>query len=93
MRESFRRACANLRIPRDTMKVLIVSPEVAPFARAGELADFAGSLAVSLGRLGHDVRVMTPKYKMTDEAAFGLTPCIEQFDAPISTRKEPCSSL
>ena len=93
MRESFRRACTNLRIPRDTMKVLIVSPEVAPFARAGGLADFAGSLAVSLGRLGHDVRVMTPKYKMTDEAAFGLTPCIEQLDAPISTRKEPCSIL
>jgi len=44
------------------MKILLVSSEVAPFAKTGGLADVAGALPIALARLGHDVRVAMPAY-------------------------------
>jgi len=44
------------------MKILLVSSEVAPFAKTGGLADVAGALPIALSRLGHDVRVTMPAY-------------------------------
>lgn len=75
------------------MKILIVSPEIAPFVPECGLAEFASFLPEALKQRGHDVRVITPKYKITEEAAFGLRLCVERLDIPISNRKEPCSVL
>ena len=75
------------------MKILIVSPEVFPFAKTGGLADVAGSLPMSLKKLGHDVRVITPQYKVTDEKKFDLLPIAEHVGVPISNRIEYCSIL
>ncbi len=44
------------------MKILLVSSEVAPFAKTGGLADVAGALPRALRRLGHDVRIIMPYY-------------------------------
>ena len=44
------------------MKILIVTPEIAPFAKVGGLADVTGTLPKALGNLGHDVRVVCPLY-------------------------------
>lgn len=44
-------------------KVLFVSSEVDPFAKSGGLADVAASLPKELNSLGHDTRVVMPKYK------------------------------
>ena len=44
------------------MKVLLVSSEVAPFAKTGGLADVAGALPLALRKLGLDVRVVMPGY-------------------------------
>jgi len=49
------------------VKILLLSSEVAPFAKTGGLADVAGSLPQALQRLGHDVRVVTPAYRVTRE--------------------------
>ena len=54
------------------MKILIASPEVVPFAKTGGLADVAGALPKALSDLGHDVRVIMPKYKMVDAKKFDL---------------------
>lgn len=75
------------------MKILIVSSEVFPFAKTTELADFAGALPVALHKQGHDVRVITPKYKVTNEQTFQLQPMVDTLDIPISNRREPCSIL
>jgi starch synthase len=56
-----------------SLKILIVSPEVVPFAKTGGLADVAGALPKALCRLGHEVKVILPKYKMVDENKFQLS--------------------
>jgi len=45
------------------LKVLFVSAEASPFAKTGGLGDVAGSLPKELVRLGHDVRLVMPRYK------------------------------
>lgn len=45
------------------MRILYVSPEVAPYAKTGGLADVAGALPQALRELGHEVWVILPLYR------------------------------
>ncbi|MCX7836256.1 MAG: glycogen synthase GlgA [bacterium] len=47
-----------------SLRILLVSPEVEPFAKTGGLADVSSSLAKKLKTMEHDVRVFLPKYKI-----------------------------
>lgn len=47
------------------MRVLLVSSEVAPYAKTGGLADVSGSLPVALAEHGVEMAVATPLYQMT----------------------------
>jgi len=55
------------------LKILIVSPEVVPFAKTGGLADVTGALPKALAKLGHQVKVILPKYEMVEENKFHLS--------------------
>jgi starch synthase len=44
------------------MRILFVTPEYAPFAKAGGLGDVSAALPAALRRLGLDVRVLLPGY-------------------------------
>jgi starch synthase len=71
------------------LKVLIVSPEVVPFAKTGGLADVTGALPKALASLGHQVKVMLPKYQMIDEKKFNLKEMPISFpEIPLGGKKE-----
>lgn len=56
----------------NTLKILLTSAEVTPFAKTGGLADVAGSLPKALKHQGHDVRIAMPKYKQITEGEYLL---------------------
>jgi starch synthase len=45
------------------MRILLASSEVHPYSKTGGLADMVVALAKTLGRLGHQVGVVTPLYR------------------------------
>jgi len=74
------------------MKILFAASEVAPFAMTGGLADVAGSLPLALAALGHDVRIVLPRYRQVDRSALGLTHAAT-FYVPLASWKERCDIL
>jgi starch synthase len=44
------------------MKILHLTPEIAPWSKAGGLGDAAAALVKSLALLGHEIRIGTPLY-------------------------------
>lgn len=54
------------------MRVFLLAAEVAPFAKAGGLADVTGALPKALAEHGMDVRVVMPKYNQIDVRAHGI---------------------
>lgn len=55
------------------MRVMIVSAEVAPFAKVGGLADVVGSLPSALREEGIDARVIMPGYGTIDHAKYNIS--------------------
>lgn len=56
------------------LRILQVTPELSPYAKAGGLGDVTAALAKYLSRSGHEVRVLCPKYGFLDAPALGFAP-------------------
>ncbi|MDP8262117.1 MAG: glycogen synthase GlgA [Candidatus Ancaeobacter aquaticus] len=54
------------------LNILFAASEVAPFAKTGGLADVAGALPLELEKLGHDVCVVLPYYKMIKNGSYKI---------------------
>ena len=54
------------------LNILFVAAEVAPFTKAGGIADVVSSLASVLKKQGHDVRIATPKHGTIRNERFQL---------------------
>ena len=70
------------------LKILFLSAEAVPFAKVGGLADVAGSLPKALRALGHDVRLMIPRYGTISSDDFELEKIGEPFRVPAGAGKE-----
>jgi len=46
----------------ESLKILMVTSEAVPFAKTGGLADVVSTLSAELSRMGHDVRIVMPRY-------------------------------
>lgn len=67
----------------DRLKVLYVAAEAVPFAKVGGLADVAGALPKAVRALGHDVRLMIPRYGSIRSDQFGLRKLGKAFPVPV----------
>ncbi len=70
------------------LNILIAASEVVPFAKTGGLADVAGALPKALGKLGHDVRIVMPRYYIVDREKYGLKPLEGSLGVPMGIMGE-----
>jgi len=56
------------------MKILMVSSEAVPWAKTGGLADMVSALSISLAKLGHEVKIVIPRYYSIDRSGLKLLP-------------------
>ena len=68
------------------MKIAIIAPEIAPFAKTGGLADVVGALGPALERVGHEVNLIMPAYKQVMAGGFDLVDTGATVSAPVSDR-------
>ena len=65
------------------MRILHVASEVAPYSKTGGLADVLGALPRALAALGHEVAVVTPRYRSIDPERFGLARRLRGLAVPL----------
>jgi len=65
-------------------KVLYLASEIAPFAKAGGLADVTGALPKALKALNQEIRLMIPKYKFINERKYILREVIRLREIPVT---------
>jgi len=70
------------------LKVYILAAEIVPFAKAGGMADVVGALPKVLKALGHDVRLVMPRYAQVRPERFGLQPVLEAVSVKMGTYQE-----
>jgi len=54
------------------LKILFVTSEVVPFVKTGGLADVSSALPQMLSEMGHEIRIVVPKYGAVDERKFKI---------------------
>jgi starch synthase len=74
----------------DKPVVFLISPEVAPFAKTGGLADVAGSLPSALRNLGVEVAVALPFYRLIKEANLSIREKIPKLEVPLGEEVLSC---
>jgi starch synthase len=72
-------------VPR-RLRVLYVASEVDPFAKTGGLADVAAALPRALVAMGHDVRVLMPRYRGAETHAGDVRTLVPRLPVPIGDR-------
>ncbi|MEM1215717.1 MAG: glycogen synthase GlgA [Bacteroidota bacterium] len=56
----------------ESLKIVFIASECVPFVKTGGLADVVGALPKALHELGHEVRIILPKYQDIDTEKYGL---------------------
>ncbi len=67
---------------QESLKVLMVAPEVSPYANVGGVSRVISALSRSLVNLGHDARVFMPKFGSIDEDKYDLEMVLEGLEVP-----------
>jgi starch synthase len=75
------------------LNILFLSSEVEPFAKTGGLADVSGALPQTIRQLGHEIRVMLPRYGSINERKARLHDMIrlKEIDIPVGNHAYPAS--
>lgn len=65
------------------LSILFVTSEVIPFAKTGGLADVSAALPQVIRELGHDIRIIIPKYAAVSDRKFKIHDIKRLTDMPI----------
>ena len=78
---------------RKPLRILFVAAEATPFVKVGGLADVAGSLPQAVRALGHDVRLMIPRYGTIRSTQFDFQRIGGTFTVPAGSGEEHADLL
>jgi starch synthase len=70
------------------MKIMMASSEAVPFAKTGGLGDAVSALSIALAKLGHEVKLVLPRYYSIDKAAWGMKPLEGEMGVPVGYNSE-----
>jgi starch synthase len=70
------------------LKILFITSEASPFVKTGGLGDVSSALPQTLMELGHEVRLVLPKYGAVDERRFKIHEIVRLKDIPIHLGSE-----
>ncbi|WP_345971776.1 glycogen synthase GlgA [Sulfurimonas diazotrophicus] len=76
-----------------SFNILLAASEAVPFAKSGGLADVAGALPKALRALGHDVRVVMPRYYIVDTEKYGLKKLNGSLGVPMGSMGEAWAAV
>lgn len=68
------------------MKIVFCTSEMVPYAKTGGLADVCGSLPAELALLGHDVKVILPRYRQTNQPKFNFKKLDDYIEVPLGNK-------
>ncbi|MBI4398767.1 MAG: glycogen synthase GlgA [Candidatus Omnitrophica bacterium] len=68
------------------MRIVFAASEMYPFAKTGGLADVAGALPKALVALGHEVKVILPRFRSIDPSLFSME-TIDEFEVMIGQQR------
>src|SRR3989344_905225 len=74
---------------KKNLKILFVGSEASPFVKVGGLASVMHSLPNALRTLGHDVRIMIPRYLSIDDNLFRLKMEYKDLQVPTGNDNGP----
>ncbi len=75
------------------LNILFITSEAEPFSKTGGLADVSSALPKMIRELGHDIRIMTPRYGTISERKFKLHDVIRlrEIQIPVGTETKVAS--
>lgn len=74
-----------------SLNILMVASECVPFAKTGGLADVVGALPIELKKMGHDVRIVIPKYSCIDAKKNKIIPFMANLGVWMGNTQEWCT--
>jgi starch synthase len=80
---------AKKQVQNNKLKILMVTSEAVPFAKSGGLGDMVSALALALADLGHDVRLVMPRYYSITTS--GKTQLPQPLGVPVGWGEQWCA--
>lgn len=76
---------------KQKLNILFIASECAPYAKTGGLSDVVSALPIALTKLGHNVKIVIPKYSSIDTEKFKIKEVLSPMGVHMGNSQEWCS--